>query len=90
MDRTCDQLGGSEKNGEGRGDPPGSDKTEIAVSRPHHGPKYEILQLIIRGKIMGKRSIERRRISWFRNLRKPVNLISRYLTYLRPQIPKLR
>lgn len=33
------------------------------------GPKYEILRLIIQGKISGKRSIGRRRISWMKNLR---------------------
>uniref|UniRef100_A0A8D9EXQ6 Uncharacterized protein n=1 Tax=Cacopsylla melanoneura TaxID=428564 RepID=A0A8D9EXQ6_9HEMI len=31
------------------------------------GPKYEILHLIIQGKIVGKRSVGRRRISWLRN-----------------------
>ncbi|CAG9827057.1 unnamed protein product [Diabrotica balteata] len=31
--------------------------------------KYEILRLIMQGKIRGKRSIGRRRISWLRNLR---------------------
>uniref|UniRef100_A0A8D8QZA6 Uncharacterized protein n=1 Tax=Cacopsylla melanoneura TaxID=428564 RepID=A0A8D8QZA6_9HEMI len=33
------------------------------------GPKYKILHLIIQGKIVGKRSVGRRRISWLRNLR---------------------
>lgn len=33
------------------------------------GDRYKILKLIIQGKIKGKRSIGRRRISWLRNLR---------------------
>lgn len=31
--------------------------------------KYEFLQLILQGKIQGKRGVGRRRISWLRNLR---------------------
>ena len=33
------------------------------------GQKYTLLQLIVQGKISGKRSIGRRRVSWLRNLR---------------------
>lgn len=33
------------------------------------GPKYALLQLIVQGKISGKRNIGRRRISWLKNLR---------------------
>jgi len=33
------------------------------------GQRYEILQLIIQGKIVGRRSVGRRRMSWLRNLR---------------------
>lgn len=33
------------------------------------GTRYAMLQLIMQGKILGKRSIGRRRISWLRNLR---------------------
>ena len=33
------------------------------------GPKYALLQLIVQGKISGKRSIGRRRASWLKNLR---------------------
>ena len=33
------------------------------------GHKYELLRLIIQGKIEGKRGIGRRRMSWMRNLR---------------------
>lgn len=33
------------------------------------GDRYNILKLIIQGKIKGKRTIGRRRISWLRNLR---------------------
>jgi len=33
------------------------------------GSKYSLLRLIVQGKIIGKRSIGRRRISWLRNLR---------------------
>lgn len=40
------------------------------------GPKYELLHLIIQGKIMGKRSVGRRRISWLRNLRDWFNMSS--------------
>uniref|UniRef100_A0A8D8SJ40 Craniofacial development protein 2 n=2 Tax=Cacopsylla melanoneura TaxID=428564 RepID=A0A8D8SJ40_9HEMI len=40
------------------------------------GPKYEILHLIIQGKIVGKRSVGRRRISWLRNLREWFNCSS--------------
>ncbi|KAI5746880.1 hypothetical protein M8J77_008501 [Diaphorina citri] len=40
------------------------------------GPKYEILHLIIQGKIIGKRSVGRRRISWLRNLREWFNCSS--------------
>uniref|UniRef100_A0A8D9DVR2 Craniofacial development protein 2 n=1 Tax=Cacopsylla melanoneura TaxID=428564 RepID=A0A8D9DVR2_9HEMI len=43
------------------------------------GPKYEILHLIIQGKIMGKRSVGRRRISWLRNLREWFNCSSNEL-----------
>ncbi|CAG9835277.1 unnamed protein product [Diabrotica balteata] len=31
--------------------------------------RYNLVQLIIQGKIQGKRSVGRRRISWLRNLR---------------------
>ena len=34
-----------------------------------HPEKYNMLHLIIQGKIVGKRSIGRRRISWLKNLR---------------------
>lgn len=37
------------------------------------GDKYQLLQLIIQGKIMGKRSIGRRRNSWLKNLREWYN-----------------
>ncbi|XP_039276046.1 uncharacterized protein LOC111043960 [Nilaparvata lugens] len=37
------------------------------------GPKYMILHLIIQGKIVGKRSVGRRRMSWLRNLREAFN-----------------
>lgn len=40
------------------------------------GQRYEILQLIIQGKIVGKRSVGRRRISWLRNLREWFNVTS--------------
>ena len=33
------------------------------------GPKYTLLQLIVQGKISGKRSVGRRRVSWLKNLR---------------------
>lgn len=33
------------------------------------GQKYTLLQLIVQGKISGKRSIGRRRVSWLKNLR---------------------
>lgn len=33
------------------------------------GPRYGLLQLIVQGKIRGKRSVGRRKISWLRNLR---------------------
>ncbi|KAI5752582.1 hypothetical protein M8J77_018365 [Diaphorina citri] len=38
------------------------------------GTKYEILHLIIRGKIVGKRSVGRRRTSWLKNLREWFNI----------------
>lgn len=38
--------------------------------------KYEILQLIMQGKIIGRRSVGRRRISWLRNLREWFGLSS--------------
>ena len=37
------------------------------------GDKYQLLQLIIQGKIIGKRSIGRRRNSWLKNLREWYN-----------------
>ena len=37
------------------------------------GDKYRLLQLIIQGKVIGKRSIGRRRHSWLRNLREWYN-----------------
>ena len=37
------------------------------------GDKYQLLQLIIQGKIMGKRSIGRRRNSWLKNFREWYN-----------------
>lgn len=40
------------------------------------GPRYEILQLIIQGRIVGKRSVGRRRMSWLRNLREWFNVTS--------------
>jgi len=33
------------------------------------GQRYEILQLIIQGKMVGRRSVGKRRIYWLRNLR---------------------
>ena len=33
------------------------------------GQRYEMLRLIMQGKIKGKRNVGRRRISWLRNLR---------------------
>jgi len=35
------------------------------------GNKYQLLQLIVHGKIMGNKSIERRRNSWLKNLQLP-------------------
>uniref|UniRef100_A0A8D8UV16 Craniofacial development protein 2 n=2 Tax=Cacopsylla melanoneura TaxID=428564 RepID=A0A8D8UV16_9HEMI len=40
------------------------------------GSRYEILHLIIQGKIMGTRSVGRRRISWLKNLREWFNMSS--------------
>lgn len=40
------------------------------------GTRYKLLQLIIQGKIIGKRSIGRRRMSWLRNLREWFNCTS--------------
>ncbi|KYN02133.1 hypothetical protein ALC62_07054 [Cyphomyrmex costatus] len=33
------------------------------------GPKYELLQIIMKGKIEGKRRIGRKNLSWLRNIR---------------------
>ncbi|CAG9830473.1 unnamed protein product [Diabrotica balteata] len=33
------------------------------------GERYNILRLIIQGKIEGRRSVTRRRVSWLKNLR---------------------
>ena len=33
------------------------------------GPKYQLLQLIVKGKIEGRRGIGRKQFSWLRNIR---------------------
>lgn len=43
------------------------------------GNRYQMLQLIIQGKIDGKRSVGRRRTSWLRNLRDWFNCNSKQL-----------
>jgi len=42
------------------------------------GQRYEILQLIIQGKIVG-RSVGRRTISWLRNLKRKTRMIRRHV-----------
>ena len=34
-----------------------------------HNTKYELLQKIIQGKIKGRRGVERKKLSWLRNIR---------------------
>lgn len=43
------------------------------------GQKYQLLQVIMQGKIQGKRSVGRRRMSWLRNLREWCNCNSTQL-----------
>jgi Reverse transcriptase (RNA-dependent DNA polymerase) len=52
------------------------------------GEKYRLLQLIIEGKIQGKRSVGRRRISWLKNLRDWYNLSS--VELFRAAVSKIR
>jgi len=38
------------------------------------GPKYELLQLIVQGKIEGRRGVGRKQLSWLRNIRNWTNI----------------
>lgn len=56
--------------------------TEIKIRKLQYlghvmrGDKYQLLQVIMQGKIIGKRSVGRRRMSWLRNLREWFNCSS--------------
>ena len=52
------------------------------------GTRYQMLQVIIQGKIVGKRSVERRRMSWLRNLKEWFNCSSNHL--FRAAVNKLK
>ena len=52
------------------------------------GTRYQMLQVIIQGKIVGKRSVGRRRMSWLRNLREWFNCSSNHL--FRAAVNKLK
>lgn len=52
------------------------------------GEKYQLLQLIVQGKIVGKRSIGRRRNSWMKNLREWYNCSNNQL--FRSTVSKIR
>ncbi|GJQ73920.1 hypothetical protein Trydic_g18854 [Trypoxylus dichotomus] len=75
MDRTCDQSGGSEKNREYLGD----------IMR---SPQYEILHLIIQGKLWEQDRLEGKEYPGLETCE--TGLTSRYLSYLRQQLPKLK
>lgn len=75
MDKTCYKCGGSEKNGKRCRDTTGSEKRKLQyLGHIMRGPRYKTLQLIVQGKIEGKKSVGRRRMSWFGNLQKWFNV----------------